>query len=179
MEREALFDPTFTYRYLLRRTWDVRLPLAVFVMLNPSTADAERDDPTIRRCIGLTRAWGFGRLEVVNLFGYRTPHPTVLAAAADPVGPENDVHVLQAAARGDLVVAAWGNAGAILQRGALMLPHLVSAARLPLQCLGQTRTGHPRHPLYVPAASTPHPLTPRQFTISCATSEDRRGGRSH
>lgn len=149
MERDALFDPSGSYRYLLRRSWDRNGPLAVFVMLNPSTADAGRDDPTIRRCMGLARSWGFGRLEVVNLFGFRTPYPQVLTTVLDPVGPENDAHVLKAVARGETVVVAWGNAGATLNRGPAMLPHLARAARTPLLCLGMTRAGHPRHPLYV------------------------------
>lgn len=149
MEREALFDPSGDYRYLLRRTWDSGGPLIVFVVLNPSTADACRDDPTIRRCIGLARSWGFGRLEVVNLFGFRTPYPRVLKEVPDPVGPENDRHVLDAAARGEAVVAAWGNAGAMLNRGPAMILQITAIARAPLQCLGLTRTGQPRHPLYV------------------------------
>jgi hypothetical protein len=149
MDRDALFDPSGDYRYLLRRSWDRNGPLAVFVMLNPSTADAHRDDPTIRRCMGLARSWGFGRLEVVNLFGFRTPYPAVLSTVSDPVGPENDAHVLAAVARGETVVAAWGNAGAVLNRGPAMLPRLSGEARTPLLCLGMTRAGHPRHPLYV------------------------------
>jgi hypothetical protein len=148
MERDALFDATGDYRYLLRRTWDAGGPLIVFVMLNPSTADGSRDDPTIRRCMGLARSWGFGRLEVVNLFGFRTPYPRTLTTVPAPVGPENDAHVFGAVARGEAVVAAWGNAGALLGWGPAMLPHLARAARIPLQCLGLTRAGHPRHPLY-------------------------------
>jgi hypothetical protein len=149
MDRDALFDPTGNYRYLLRRIWDGYGPLIVFVMLNPSTADAYRDDPTIRRCMGLSRSWGFGRLEVVNLFGFLTPYPRTLTTIPDPIGPENDAHMLEAVTRGEAVVAAWGNAGAILDRGPDVLPHLARTARAPLQCLGLTRAGHPRHPLYV------------------------------
>jgi hypothetical protein len=149
MEREALFDPTGVYRYLLRRTWDDARPLIVFVMLNPSTADARKDDPTIRRCMGLARSWEFGRLEVVNLFGFRTPYPRILREVPDPVGPDNDAHVLGAVKRAEAVVAAWGNAGAMANRGPDMLVRMAEIARAPLQCLGLTRTGQPRHPLYV------------------------------
>lgn len=78
------------YRYALRRTWDPARPAALFVGLNPSTADAERDDPTTRRCVRFARDWGFGGLLVGNLFAYRATRPRDLRAAAEPVGPEND-----------------------------------------------------------------------------------------
>src|SRR4028119_2392792 len=91
--RGAIFDPTRTYRYALWRTWDAARPPVAFVLLNPSTADARRDDPTIRRCANFARTWGFGGLEVVNLFAFRATHPTDLKCAADPVGPQNDVHL--------------------------------------------------------------------------------------
>src|SRR5438309_1272265 len=85
LRRAALFDPTGRYRYTLTRVWDPALEPVVFVMLNPSTADASRDDPTIRRCINLARAWGFGSMHALNLFAFRATRPADLRAAPDPV----------------------------------------------------------------------------------------------
>ncbi|MEC9374624.1 MAG: DUF1643 domain-containing protein, partial [Planctomycetota bacterium] len=120
MRRTALFDPTGRYRYrLTRRFPDAPAdgPAACFVMLNPSTADAERDDPTIRRCIGFARGWGCATLDVVNLFAFRATRPADLRAAEDPVGPCNQRHVRAAIRRADMVIFAWGDHGALLQRG--------------------------------------------------------------
>jgi hypothetical protein len=148
MRRSAAFDATGRYRYGLVRTW-ARGRRVAFVMLNPSTADAARDDPTIRRCVGFARAWGFGSLEVVNLFALRTPQPRDLVGAADPVGPENGRHVARALGRADLVVAAWG--GAALARASDPLGRYAGVATL--RCLGRTRSGAPRHPLYLRAST--------------------------
>ncbi|HZU11832.1 MAG TPA: DUF1643 domain-containing protein [Chloroflexota bacterium] len=150
MKRGAIFDPSGTYRYALTRTWDEG-PEVTMVMLNPSAADAERDDPTIRRCIAFARAWGFGRLRVLNLFAYRTAEPSVLARADDPVGPENDRY-LAASIRSDLLVVAWGNHGSLRGRAA-------DAGRLfrGAFCLGLTAVGQPRHPLYLPVQTQPQP----------------------
>ena len=108
----AVFDPTGAYRYTLTRSWPDGRGRVAFVLLNPSTADSERNDPTIRRCIGFARHWGFGALEVVNLFAYRTPHPAALRMAPDPVGRDNDRHLLAAFGRAELLVTAWGVHGA-------------------------------------------------------------------
>lgn len=135
------------YRYLLWRRW-AEADSLLFVMLNPSTADAERDDPTIRRCIGFARAWGFGGVEVVNLFAWRATLPRQLAAAKDPVGRHNDAAILEAVARSRAVIAAWGVHGALRGRDA-QVARLLAATRL--RCLGVTRDGAPRHPLYVAA----------------------------
>lgn len=152
MQRDALFDSSGVYRYRLSRVWALDGRAVVFVMLNASTADATRDDPTIRRCIGLARAWGYGRLEVVNLFAYRSPSPDALLAVDDPVGPDNDDYLRQAAADAALVVAAWGNVGALRGRDRAVLEML---ARRPLHCLGVTLRGQPRHPLYVRGDTLP------------------------
>jgi len=86
----AIFDITGTHRYLLWRDWDNSLPTVAFVMLNPSTADAERMDPNIRRCLGFARSWGYGRMIIGNLYAYRATDPRVLTRADDPVGPDNE-----------------------------------------------------------------------------------------
>lgn len=135
------------YRYQLWRAWGDG-PSCVFVMLNPSTADAEKDDPTIRRCIGFAKREGCGSLNVVNLFAFRATKPKDMMAAADPIGPEND-EVIAAALRdpGAVKIAAWGTKGAFMGRGA----QVRAKWRGSLKCLGQTKDGHPLHPLYVPA----------------------------
>lgn len=118
-------------------------------MLNPSTADDIRDDATIRRCISFARTWGYGALEVVNLFAYRATHPKELRHVADPVGQENDLYLLRVQSRVETIVVAWGNWGRFQQRNKTVLNLL--ADRSVIYCLGLTRLGHPRHPLYVRA----------------------------
>src|SRR5688500_11357729 len=103
----AVFDRSGRYRYRLWRRWGDGGAVA-FVMLNPSTADAERDDPTIRRCGGFARAWGFGSMVVVNLFALRSSDPQRLRRARDPVGRENDRHIIDVTGTSDAVVLAWG-----------------------------------------------------------------------
>lgn len=146
MRGGAAFDSTGRYRYALWRVWDRDADRVAFVMLNPSTADARRDDPTIRRCIGFARAWGFGSMEVVNLFAYRTPRPDVLRRASRPVGPENDRHVLRAARRAERVVVAWGGRGSWRGRDEEVMRMLARGGTI--YCIGRTASGHPRHPLY-------------------------------
>lgn len=149
----ARFDRSGRYRYTLWRVWDRQRERVAFIMLNPSTADAEADDPTIRRCTGFARQWGFGGLLVGNLFAYRTSQPCELRRAPDPVGSGNDRALSEIAAAAALVVLAWGNAAARVapQRAARVLQSFGSGARL--HCLGLTRQGMPRHPLYVRAGA--------------------------
>jgi len=149
--RSATFSPDRTYRYRLLRRWS-RGRRILWVMLNPSTADAQRDDPTIRRCIAFSRDWGYGSMEVVNLYALRATRPAALRRHPDPVGPENERHVRAATRRADLVVAAWGVLGA--GRDASM----ALGRRGRVVCLGLTRAGAPRHPLYVPASAVPAPF---------------------
>lgn len=152
MRRGALFSPCGLYRYRLAREWDDRPPL-VFVMLNPSRADAEVDDPTIRRCIGFARDLGFGGMTAVNLFALRTPHPAELKAAPDPVGPENDAHLSDLLRSDQTIVAAWGVHGAFGGRDEAFRS-LARRSGAPLSSLGTTKQGHPRHPLYVARSQT-------------------------
>jgi len=153
MQCSALLCGCGRHRYRLSRCWDASLPIICFVMLNPSTADAFQDDPTIRRCIGFARAWGYGGLQVVNLYSLRTPSPAELKKASQPNGPDHDALLLEAVAAAARAVVAWGNHGD-RARVAAVLPRLRAAAG-PVLCLGQTKTGAPRHPLYVPAATQP------------------------
>ena len=111
------------YRYLLWRYWGEAKRL-VWVLLNPSTADARQDDPTIRRCVGFAKGWGYDGIQVVNLFAYRATDPRELKAVVDPVGPRNDEFIERAARGHEMVVVAWGANGGLHGRGATMLRHL-------------------------------------------------------
>ena len=152
----AEFDPTKRYRYRLRRVWGDPSNSCCFVMLNPSTADAFRNDPTIRRCLGFAQAWGHGALSVVNLFAWRATDPRELAhGIEDPVGPGNDVSIEDEAGGAGRVVFAWGADPMAVKRGAEVARWLRKICD-PV-CLGTTKAGAPRHPLYVPAATLPTP----------------------
>ena len=134
------------YRYTLWREWTQDLPRLLFVLLNPSRADARMDDPTLRRCIGFAQSWDeYGSVELVNLFAYRASDPRTLKRVADPVGPLNNYHIQQAAGRARKIVVAWGVLGELHGRD-LAVERLFSQ---PLWCLGYTQGFAPRHPLYV------------------------------
>lgn len=159
MHGGATFDASGAYRYHLWREWDQSRPPVTFVMLNPSSADADRDDPTILRCIGFARGWGYGRLEVVNLFAWRAASPRDLFSAIAPEGPANREYLARVA--GATRVLAWGNHGRRAPAGALQL-----AVGGDTRCLGLTAIGQPRHPLYVRAGCELIAFEP-----SCAASE--------
>jgi hypothetical protein len=115
-------------------------------MLNPSTANAEKFDPTVRRCFGYACDWGFGSMEVVNLFAFRSTYPEQLTKADDPVGPENDAVIIRAINESDLVVAAWGIHGKLHGRN-LKVQRLIEGIK-DLHCIGTTMAGAPLHPLH-------------------------------
>lgn len=146
--RSAAFSPCMTWRYTLVREWDKSLPVVTFVLLNPSTADEHQDDPTNRRGIAFARRWGCGTVVFVNLFAYRTPDPKEMKAAHEPVGPENDRHILEQVERSNMAVAAWGVHGIHHGRDKQVLDLL---NHWPLLCFGTTKEGHPKHPLYIRA----------------------------
>jgi hypothetical protein len=146
----AILSTDRTYRYVLERDWGPG-PAAVWIMLNPSTADAEAEDATSRRCINFTRRFGnYGGLIIVNLYSLRATDPRELWTHSDPIGPLSD-HFLftQATARYESVIAAWGTHGARNGRGEQVARELTRAG-VALHCLGTTKDGHPKHPLYVP-----------------------------
>ncbi len=140
------------YRYMLGRRWgDPATQALVWVMLNPSTADASVDDPTIRRVVRFTRDAGFPAAIVLNLYGLRATDPAELRGHPDPVGPGNDA-ALEHLTQDHNVVVAWG-AFADTQRDGRVAEVLNGPLKdRHLLCLGTTKHGHPRHPLYVPAA---------------------------
>lgn len=143
----ATFGEARTHRFLLTRTWDDG-PVAVFVMLNPSTADAFATDPTCNRCITFARREGCGGMRVVNLHALRATDPRELRKHPDPVGAGNDEFITQACSDAGVVVAAWGAHGTLHDRAG-EVTRMLGAAGVRLWCLGVTSGGQPRHPLYV------------------------------
>lgn len=150
----AVIDKNEEYRYLLWRKWNENLPRITFIMLNPSTADEREDDPTLRRCIRFAMDWGYGSLEVVNLFAYRATDPKFLLSVSDPVGKSNNKYIKDAILRADKVLIAWGTKGSILNRDIEVL-EIIKALNIPLFTLELTRQGYPRHPLYVKSNKKP------------------------
>jgi hypothetical protein len=159
IEYGAVFDVSARYRYSLWRIWCAYHPRIVFVLLNPSTADGERSDPTIRRCIGFAQTWKFGSVEVVNLFAYRATDARELLKIDDPVGEENNYFLMQAVERCSTVVVGWGTRGTLLGRDNQVMSLL--AGRKDVYCLGITKDGQPRHPLYVKSDIIPVPFCVR------------------
>lgn len=141
------------YRYTLTRgPWLNGEGTVLFVMLNPSTADELWDDPTIRRCIRFAQTWGYARLNVGNLYALRATDPRELFRAEDPVGPRNDLALIELARNADEVIVAWGATQTPQPERAEHVLDLLEAAFGPVRCLGLTpATGRPRHPLYVAA----------------------------
>lgn len=142
----ANFSRCRRFRYTLWRRWDETLPPVMMIGLNPSTADANRNDPTIRRCIGFAKSWGHGGLVMTNLFAFRATYPTDLKAAPDPVGPRNDWWIRQAARHTSRIVALWGNDGQWLNRSVRIRKMLAGR----LQVIRMNAGGEPAHPLYLP-----------------------------
>lgn len=155
MQRTATISCDGAYRYILGRQWSAPVvdylspALDLWIMLNPSTANADIDDPTIRRCVGFSKRWGADGLRVVNLFALRATNPTSLRGHADPVGPENDryLHLMAgyADAHGGRKIAAWGADPSVGERAAKVMTVLGGG----VWALGTTKAGRPRHPLYV------------------------------
>jgi len=164
--RGAVISSCGTYRYSLHRIWDDSRPVAVFVMLNPSTADADRDDPTIRKCVGFARSWKCGGIRVVNLFAYRATKPRDLPTTGAIVGPRNVYHIHKALEHcglegsGGPCVAAWGAASSHRQElrryiklRASALCNVVDSIPVSLECLGTAADRMPRHPLMLAYAT--------------------------
>lgn len=143
------------YRYSLTRVWDAAKGKVVFIGLNPSTADASVDDPTIRRCVGFAQALGAGRLVMLNLFAWRATDPADLPGYRRAVGPDNDEALRRESAGALYVIAAWGAFPLAAERAAEVRTLL--SARGPMHCLRRTKSGAPSHPLYLPANLRPIP----------------------
>lgn len=172
MERDVHISACGRYRYWLTRRWGPG-PELLWVMLNPSTADHRDDDPTIRRCIGFSRREGYGALRVVNLYAFRATAPSELVGAPDPIGPLGNRELLAALEEADVAVAAWGafrgDGWRMAYTPGERARDVIESARIlqvELRCLGLTRSGHPRHPLFVAKEQTlePYPHAPQETT---------------
>ena len=146
IESTAVISSCTNYRYLLRRVWDRDRIRVLFIMLNPSTADAEVDDPTIKSCVRLCKENNFGALEVVNLFGLRATNPEELLESDDPVGPRNFDIITAAMSRCDLYICAWGAHKMADQQKKEVLKLVTRPA---VFCFGLTKESAPKHPLYI------------------------------
>lgn len=157
MTGTAVFSPCGLYRYHLTREWGDASNRCLFAMLNPSKATAEKPDNTVTRCIRYAKDWGFGALDVVNIFALRSTDPKALYSAEDPIGPDNDATIVKVARGAKRVIAAWGAHGSFGCRGEDVagLLHAIAGEVL---CLGETKDGEPAHPLYRPANFEPYPL---------------------
>lgn len=171
----AVFSPDRRHRYALTRTWDESLPACAFLMLNPSTADAFKVDPTVRRCLGFAQRWGCGSLLVLNVFAVRSTDPQALYGYPDPTGSENDRYIA-----GQLeawqpahVVAGWGRHAHALDAWGYRKPRagtvspwrsraqdVVDLHGDRLQALHVNADGSPKHPLYIAADRKPFPYPP-------------------
>jgi hypothetical protein len=152
IRKSAIISSCSRYRYELRREWDQNLPPLVFGMLNPSTADAQVDDPTIIRNVRRAQANGCGSLIVWNLGAGRATNPSNWMAMDDPIGPENDLYIranlTECRARHGIAVIGWGALGSFLGRDKVVL-QTAEKIGVDLYCLGITKRGQPKHPLYV------------------------------
>jgi hypothetical protein len=162
-DRKTRLSEDRKYRWTLWREWPMKdgeerqgngdgRAYVMFIGLNPSTADETQDDPTIRRCIGFAKSWGFGTLCMTNLFAFRATSPKDLFAEPEPVGQLNDSYLENCARDACIVIAAWGKHGAYRKREAdvaIRFACLDKFSGKQFQCLGRNRDGSPRHPLYL------------------------------
>ncbi|MCA9294024.1 MAG: DUF1643 domain-containing protein [Phycisphaerales bacterium] len=165
MRGTASFSPCRKYRYSLTRVWDADRARVCFCMLNPSTADAQKFDPTVRRCYGFALDWGFGSMEVVNVCAYRATRPSDLHAQDEPMGAGNPRAIRRACARAKLVIAAWGNE-AIEHPTALSHAERALMEHDNVRCFGLTGKYQPKHPLYIAAATKPVVFAPMAVATS-------------
>jgi len=171
-EAGAVFSSCRRWRYLLWRCWDESKPAANFLMLNPSTADEFKLDPSCTRARNYAGRWGFGAVLITNIFGWRATDPGEMKLVKDPVGRGNDRAILKAAKEAKLVVCAWGNHGEHRARGA-EVRRMLFRNRIRVHLLKLNGGGHPAHPLYLPGTLTPAVFPPPSRASS--TARDRRG----
>ena len=147
MKKTSCLDKEEIYRYTLGRTWDCKKERLLCVMLNPSTADANVDDPTITRCRKFAVGWGYGGLVVGNLFALRSPDPRDLFQQSDPVGPDNNCHLRQLAKECKTVVAAWGASAKAFSLFREREAYVKGLFPGRMKCLETTAEGYPKHPM--------------------------------
>lgn len=154
VERTAWISSCGRYRHALGRHWERPLGFVLFVGLNPSTADGDKDDPTIRRCVRFARDWGYGGIEMCNLFDWRATDPKNLPRKPFAVSEKNDPTLACRAVQAKVVVAAWGNVPWAATRIEEVYRRCFTEEQR-WHCLKLTKGGFPWHPLYVAAATTP------------------------
>lgn len=159
MTSSALFSPDNKYRYSLSRDWDMSLPLLNFCMLNPSTADATVNDPTIERCIRRAKDMGYGGVIITNIFAFRSTDPKALKRTSDPIGWENDKHIIHAAQISKMTICGWGKHGSLYGRGDKVLETLKFWGNK-IYALKVNKDGSPAHPLYIGYDVKPLTLRP-------------------
>jgi hypothetical protein len=139
------------YRYRLSRTWDAKKPFALFVLMNPSTADPVRDDPTVAKCCKFAKAWGYGGIVVANTFAYRCTDQDGLIKVSDPIGPDNDKHIVEMAKGANIVVFAYGKPKHknLRTRGPAVARMILEQAKVTAHILSLGKDGTPKHPLYL------------------------------
>ena len=147
MKQGADFSSCRKWRFSLWRIWEPSKPVVAFIGLNPSTADEVNNDPTVRRCINYAHDWNYGGMYMLNIFGFRATDPKDMKAVDDPVGPGFLDCFLGYIDAAELIVAAWGVHGEYRERGEEVAR--IVTKRKPLHCLGTTKDGHPKHPLYL------------------------------
>lgn len=164
LQRDARISDCGRYRWTLTRLWGPRVPGVVWIMLNPSTADGLMDDPTIRRCMKFTQRFGYDGLVVVNLLPRRTPNPDDLVeyvSEDEAARDENATWVRRACHQSAIKIAAWGSLRGIVGETANEVGRIISEEwEYELHCLGTTKDGSPRHPLYVRADAPIIPWRP-------------------
>ena len=155
MTTDAKFSKDRKYRYKLSRVWDDKKSKVMIIGLNPSTADEVENDPTIRRCIDFAKSWGYGGLEMTNLFAFRATEPEDMKNADEPIGIENNEWLLKLSKECDIIVGAWGNDGSFKKRGEEVMKMFEE-----LHYIAKNQTGCPSHPLYLKGS-----LTPQKFNL--------------
>lgn len=153
IESSAIISDCLNYRFLLTRKWETNLfnefsGDICFIMLNPSTADSNIDDPTLRRCINFSKNWGFSTLRIVNLFAYRASNPDILKKINNPIGEHNDNYIINAATNSNKTIIAWGNNGNLFDRANSVL-ELLSEKKINSFAIQLTNSNQPKHPLYI------------------------------
>lgn len=157
MFKHAVIDKNKKYRYVLERRWGSDINNIVnFILLNPSTADASHDDPTVRACIEFARRWGYDGIAITNLFAFRATDPIEMKSCQNPHGSQNDKYISSVAKKSRIIIVAWGNHGTHCNRDREVLNVLISIKK-PF-CLGITDSGNPRHPLYIKRTVKPIPF---------------------
>lgn len=150
IKKTAILSDCRRYRYTLTREWDETRPRVCWVMLNPSTADADVDDPTIRKCMKFSQRLGYGGLIVVNLYAFRATDPDDLHDADEPVGKDNVEYIERALAQTCGAIAAWGEGIPKIRGGMkLCIDRLFEWGYTRWSCFGVNKSGMPKHPLYI------------------------------